>query len=34
MGAIVKSWGFSLPETQLRNDELAARVGVSEELDL
>jgi 3-oxoacyl-[acyl-carrier-protein] synthase III len=31
MGAVVKSWGFSLPETQLRNDELAARVGVSEE---
>jgi 3-oxoacyl-[acyl-carrier-protein] synthase III len=31
MGAVVRSWGFALPETQLRNAELAARVGVSEE---
>jgi 3-oxoacyl-[acyl-carrier-protein] synthase III len=31
MGAVVRSWGFSLPEQQLDNAELAARVGVSEE---
>jgi 3-oxoacyl-[acyl-carrier-protein] synthase-3 len=31
MGAVVRSWGFSLPEKQLRNAELAARVGVTEE---
>jgi 3-oxoacyl-[acyl-carrier-protein] synthase III len=31
VGAFVRSWGFSLPETQLQNAELAARVGVSEE---
>lgn len=31
MGAVIRSWGFSLPEKQLRNDELAERVGVTEE---
>jgi 3-oxoacyl-[acyl-carrier-protein] synthase-3 len=31
VGAVVRSWGFSLPEKQLRNAELAARVGVTEE---
>jgi 3-oxoacyl-[acyl-carrier-protein] synthase III len=31
VGAFVRSWGFSLPETQLQNSELAARVGVSED---
>jgi 3-oxoacyl-[acyl-carrier-protein] synthase III len=31
VGALVRSWGFSLPETQLRNAELAAKVGVTED---
>jgi 3-oxoacyl-[acyl-carrier-protein] synthase III len=31
LGAVVRSWGFSLPQKQLQNAELAARVGVSEE---
>jgi 3-oxoacyl-[acyl-carrier-protein] synthase-3 len=31
VGAAVRSWGFSLPKKQLRNEELAARVGVTEE---
>ncbi|MDP9223511.1 MAG: ketoacyl-ACP synthase III [Actinomycetota bacterium] len=31
MGAVVRSWGFSLPKQQLHNAELAARVGVTEE---